>query len=75
VFSRIAFGGDAVPASCKPGDVDIATAAAQLNTSTKFIRRRIADGTLPAYRLKGSRLIRIRREDLEALKQPVGGAA
>jgi len=54
--------------------VDIAEAAQQLGTSTKFIRRRIADGTLPAYRLKGSRLIRIRVADLEALKTPIGGA-
>lgn len=56
-------------------DVDIAGAAAELNTSQKFIRRRIADGTLPAYRIKGSRFIRIRRADLDALKQPVGGVA
>lgn len=53
-------------------DVDIAGAAAELNTSAKFIRRRIADGTLPAYRIKGSRFIRILRADLEALKQPIG---
>lgn len=55
--------------------VDIASAAEELGTSTKFIRRRIADGSLPAFRLKGSRLIRINRSDLEALKQPVGGSA
>jgi excisionase family DNA binding protein len=55
-------------------DVDIDAAAIELNVSTKFIRRRIADRTLPAYRIKGSRLIRIRRADLEALKLPVGGA-
>lgn len=57
------------------GDPTIKEAATETNTSTKFIRDRIADGTLPAYRLKGSRLIRIRRADLEALKQPIGGAA
>jgi excisionase family DNA binding protein len=50
-------------------DVDIATAAALINTSTQFIRRRIADGTLKAHRLRGSRLIRIARADIEALKQ------
>jgi excisionase family DNA binding protein len=55
------------------GDPTINEAAEYLNTSTKFIRRRIADGSLPAYRLRGSRLIRIRREDLDALKQPIGG--
>lgn len=56
-------------------DIDIATAATILNTSPKFIRRRIADGTLKAYRLKGSRLIRIDRADLEALKQPITGGS
>ena len=54
---------------------DVAGAATHLGTSQKFIRRRIADGSLKAYRLKGSRLIRIDRADLDALKQPVGGAA
>jgi excisionase family DNA binding protein len=63
-------------ASTLSGDVDIAGAAAELGTSTKFVRRRISDKTLPAYRIRGSRLIRIRRADLEALKLPVvcGGA-
>jgi excisionase family DNA binding protein len=56
-------------------DLTIAEAAEDTNTDPKFIRRRISDGTLKAYRLKGSRLIRIRRADLEALKQPIGGAA
>ena len=52
-------------------DVDVAGAAVELKTSKKFIRDRIEDGTLPAYRIAGSRLVRIRRADLEALKQPV----
>jgi excisionase family DNA binding protein len=63
-----------MPNSNRFGDSTIAEAAEYLNTSPQFVRRRIADGTLPAYRLKGSRLIRIRREDLDALKYPVGGA-
>ena len=50
-------------------DLDVATAARCVSTSPKFIRRRIADGTLKAHRLKGSRLIRIARADLEALKE------
>ncbi len=54
--------------------VDIAAAAAELGVSTKFIRRRISDASLPAWRIKGSRTIRINRSDLEALKQPIGGA-
>ena len=51
--------------------VDIAGAAAELVTSTKFVRARIADGSLPAVRLKGSPLIRIKRTDLEALGLPM----
>ena len=54
--------------------VDIATAAGIAGTSTKFIRRRIADGTLRAYRIKGSKLIRLDLADVHALLQPVGGA-
>ncbi|MGV0717863.1 excisionase family DNA-binding protein [Mycolicibacterium sp. XJ662] len=58
--------------------VDIRTAARILNVSTMFIRRRIDDGTLPAYQIKGSRVIRIERADVEALKQQIavrpGGA-
>ncbi|KAA1248765.1 helix-turn-helix domain-containing protein [Mycobacterium simiae] len=53
------------------GDPDIVEAAEILNVSKQFIRRRIADKTLDAYRLKGSRLIRIRRESLEAMKVAV----
>ena len=57
-------------------DLDIADVAAELNTSKKFVRDSIAAGHLKAYRLKGSRLIRITRADLDAFKQPIlGGAA
>jgi excisionase family DNA binding protein len=56
-------------------DVDVATAARILKTSTRFVRRRITDGTLKAHRLKGSRLIRIARADVEALKQDVSAPA
>ena len=56
-------------------DVDVATAARILNTSTRFIRRRITDGTLKAHRLKGSRLIRIARADVEALRQDLDSPA
>ncbi|CAM4228385.1 DNA binding domain, excisionase family [Mycobacterium basiliense] len=53
------------------GDPDIAEAAKELNVSKQFIRRRIADDTLDAYRIKGSRLIRVRRASLEAMKVSV----
>lgn len=53
--------------------VDIPTAAGIVGTSTKFIRRRIADGTLPAYRIRGSKLLRVDMADVLALMQPVAG--
>jgi excisionase family DNA binding protein len=56
-----------------PGKVDIPTAARLTNTSPRYIRRRIADGTLRAYRIAGSRLIRLDVADVDALMQPVGG--
>ena len=58
-----------------PSLVSISKAAQELGTSVRFVRRRIADGTLPAIRLKGSSVIRIDRRDLEAMKQPVNGAS
>lgn len=42
----------------------IAQAADILGQSVKTVRRRISDGTLPAYRV-GPRSIRLRIEDLE----------
>jgi len=57
--------------TAQPPAVGIAAAAELLGVSTKFIRRRIADGSLKAYRLRGSRLIRIDVADLDALREPV----
>ena len=51
--------------------VDVAGAAVELQTSKKFVRDLIKHQKLPAYRIGGSRLIRIRRADLEALRRPV----
>ncbi len=44
-------------------------------TSVRTLRRRIAEGELPAYRI-GPRAIRVRLEDVEALARriPTGGA-
>lgn len=53
------------------GSVDIATAAHELFVSEKFIRRRIAEGVLTAFRIRGSRTIRIDRAELAKLKVPV----
>ncbi len=52
----------------------IAGAAEILGVSIDTIRRRIADGTLPAERI-GPRLIRIRVADLDALGRPIGPGA
>jgi excisionase family DNA binding protein len=50
--------------------IDITNAAAYLGVSHKTIRRLIASGRLPAFRL-GTRTIRVYVEDVEALKQPI----
>jgi excisionase family DNA binding protein len=53
--------------------MDLARAAEYLDMSVKTLRRRIADGTLPAHRV-GPRAIRVYLSDLEALKTPIGAA-
>jgi excisionase family DNA binding protein len=52
----------------------IRQAADYLTVDTKTIRRYIAAGRLRAYRV-GPRLIRVDRESLMTLAQPVGGTA
>jgi len=54
--------------------VDLARAADYLGVSIQSVRRRIAEGNLPAFRV-GPRSIRVYIDDLEALKRPIGGAA
>jgi excisionase family DNA binding protein len=51
--------------------LDLVEAAAYLHVSKQFLRRRIADKTLPAHQV--GRLIRVYLSDLDALRQPVGG--
>ncbi len=51
--------------------ISINQAAFELGLNPKTIRRRIADGTLPASRVAGTNAIRIRRSDLDALTRPV----
>lgn len=46
-------------------------AADQLGVSPKFIRRRVQDGRLRAYRIGGS-VIRVDPDDVAALVQPYG---
>jgi excisionase family DNA binding protein len=56
--------------------LDPAEVAELYGISERTVRRRIAEGELPAYRL-GPRHIRIRREDVEALlvRIPTAGIA
>ena len=57
--------------------LSISQAAEYAGVSTKTLRRRIADGTIPACRL-GPRAIRVRLSDVEAALRPIpttGGAA
>jgi len=44
--------------------------AQSLGVSEKTVERWIAEGRLDAYRI-GPRLVRVRRESLEKLKQPI----
>ena len=48
-------------------------AATVLSLSVKTIRRRIADGTIPAYQC-GKRPIRIRLDELQAALRPIPSA-
>lgn len=51
-------------------DLTIAEVASLWQTSTKTVRRRIADGTLKAVRI-GPRLIRVDRASVEAVRSPL----
>jgi excisionase family DNA binding protein len=52
--------------------VGIPEAATYLDVTPKTIRRYIAEGRLPAYRL-GDRVVRIKVADLDAALTPMGG--
>jgi excisionase family DNA binding protein len=53
--------------------LSINQAAEYAAVSTKTLRRRIADGTIPAVRL-GPRAIRVRPADLDAALRPIPSA-
>ena len=53
--------------------VTLAQAAELMSVSIKTVRRRIADGTLPAYRC-GQRIIRVRLEDLQLVFRRIPSA-
>lgn len=50
--------------------VTIKETARRLDMSQQTVRRLIADGKLPAYRVPGTRVIRVRTADLEGLFEP-----
>lgn len=53
----------------------IQSAAERLSVCERTIRRAIARGDLPAYRMgKSSRLIRLRTDDVERLMRPIPSA-
>lgn len=58
----------------QPAYLGIPEAAAYLGVDDKTIRRAIAAGRLPGYRL-GRKLIKVKPADLEALLKPMQGGA
>ena len=56
-----------------PTYVSLAQAAEITEQSVRTIRRRVSDGSLPAYKF-GPRHIRIRLEDLEAMARRMASA-
>lgn len=56
-----------------PVYVSIEEAADIMSLSTRTIRRRISDGTIPAYHC-GRRSIRIRLDELQAAMRPMRSA-
>jgi len=49
----------------------VTAAAARFNVHSRTIRRWIERGELPAYRLAGSRQVRIRTDDLDKIARPI----
>ncbi|MDI6910483.1 helix-turn-helix domain-containing protein [Nocardioides sp.] len=54
----------------RPRRAKLPAAAEYAGTCTKTLRRRIADGSLPGYRL-GSRVIMVDLDDVDALFQQI----
>lgn len=52
-----------------PALVSLNAAAETLGVNPRTLRRRIADGSLPAYRV--GRLVKVKPEDLQALVRPI----
>jgi excisionase family DNA binding protein len=52
--------------------ISIADAATYLGLTTRTVRQMIADGRLRGYR-SGSRIVRLRIDEIDADMQPIGG--
>ena len=57
----------------QPDLVSLTAAADHAGVSTRTIRRWIASGELPAYRI-GPKLIKVELGAIEAMLKPIGGA-
>jgi excisionase family DNA binding protein len=60
--------------SSRPSYISISEAADYLGVTTRTVRQMVSDGRLIAYHL-GARIVRLRRDEIDAAMQPFGGAA
>lgn len=51
--------------------ISLPEAAEELGTSLRTVRRLVSQGLLPAYKVGGSKLVRINSEDLAKVLKPV----
>lgn len=51
--------------------ITLAEAGVRLSVSKDTIRRRVDDGLLPAYRIIGSRGVRVKAEDVDRMMIPM----
>lgn len=58
-----------MPDKIEPEYVSVATAATLLGISGRTVRRRVADGTIPGFKVGG--LLRLRRADLDLLTRRI----
>jgi excisionase family DNA binding protein len=59
-----------VAGTSQPRFLSVSEVADELNVTERFVRKLIAQGDLDAVRI-GSRLVRIRRSDLDAVLRPM----